>query len=224
MATLNLQAIPPSPPPSSMRSLGSPEPRLLVKRDSPLEGNEAKNIWNELYKTFMMCYRNELIRLARSNYNKDEVTLPQCQKTDIKMPWSYYSDMSFIAPYRSKDDPELERLVQLAKPIVLTKGQEYKLELLQQQQQQKLKNEIVISSVSAETQTPQEDVLMDVPLLVEENMSEKEMCLRSFFDAMFRATNTLPVHLQSKVKLEILESVSNAEIKADWCKYRKLIK
>ncbi|XP_067642553.1 uncharacterized protein [Eurosta solidaginis] len=196
----------------------------LISMVQENKGNEAKNIWNELYKTFMMCYRNELIRLARSNYNKDEVTLPQCQKTDIKMPWSYYSDMSFIAPYRSKDDPELERLVQLAKPIVLTKGQEYKLELLQQQQQQKLKNEIVISSVSAETQTPQEDVLMDVPLLVEENMSEKEMCLRSFFDAMFRATNTLPVHLQSKVKLEILESVSNAEIKADWCKYRKLIK
>ncbi|XP_017489273.1 PREDICTED: uncharacterized protein LOC108377520 [Rhagoletis zephyria] len=159
----------------------------------------------------MKFYRKEVLRFVRTHYEENEISLPQEQTTDATSKWNYYSDMHFIAPFRDKNsDPELERLIELAKPIVLRKN-ERKIS----SKEHSTAITIAAVSSSAATQTPAENVLMDIPAINEENMTEKEKCLRSFFDAIYRATLSLPLGLQNLVKRNTLEALNKAEILAD---------
>lgn len=152
---------------------------------------EAKKVWKDLNTHFMTCYRNKFIQNGNESGAKSYSNY-----------WEYNSEMHFIVPYIVMNKVIEENVLNTSESKQAEKGSI---------------PAITISSIraSAETQTPLENIRMDIPDISEENMTQNELCLRSYFDAIFRATCTLPLKWQNKVKRDMLQSLNSAEILAD---------
>lgn len=144
----------------------------------------------------MACYRNKLIQNGLGSCKESE-----SNETDPNY-LEHYNEMRFIIPF-----------------IMINKDQEENVLNISESKEAEHGSipPITISSIraSAETQTPLENIRMDIPAISEENLTENELCLRSYFDAIYRATCSLPVKWQNKVKRDMLQSLNSAEILAD---------
>lgn len=158
--------------------------------------SDAKKAWEDLNTSFVACYRNKLIQNGLGSCKESE-----SNETDPNY-LEHYNEMRFIIPF-----------------IMINKDQEENVLNISESKEAEHGSipPITISSIraSAETQTPLENIRMDIPAISEENLTENELCLRSYFDAIYRATCSLPVKWQNKVKRDMLQSLNSAEILAD---------